>query len=61
MTWPRFVLLVLGVLALIDGAWLEAFGLGLVVLALCIGWPGGIGRRPVPFTVWWPGRWRDRD
>lgn len=61
MTGPRFVLLILAVLALVDGAWIEAFGVALFVLVLCCAWPGGIFQRPVPFTVWWPGgRWRDR-
>lgn len=59
MTVVRVVLLLCALLALLDGAVWECVGLVVFVLVLFLAWPEGVGRRPVPFTVWLPGgRWR---
>lgn len=59
MTGVRVAVLACAVLAIADGDVLEALGLLLFVVVLCVAWPGGVAPRPVGVTVWWPGaRWR---
>jgi predicted Abi (CAAX) family protease len=53
MTFPRAVVLLCALAALADGAVWEAVFLVLFVVVLWVFWPAGVGRRPVPFRIWW--------
>lgn len=48
MTVPRFVLIGCVILAIADGAWLEAVGLAGFLAVLFVAFPTGIGR----WTPW---------